>query len=294
VEAAIIASLTVGSVIIGFVYSVLALGFNLVYRVNKSLNLAHPGLVLLAAYAALIISAQGLGLAAAVAAASLIGFAAGLVLERGAARPLLGRPPVALIAATLGIYYILRGITIKFAGDYWSGGAYSLPSITPRFGPVMLTSADVVALAASALLLLSIIAIHRFTKLGVAMRAVAENPYGAAGYGLPVRKLTALSWGIAGLVGALGGIALGAEAGVSPYLDSYVLKALAASLVAGLDSVAGIVVGGLILGFAEQFGSYAFSYYLPGFGDVVAYVVMLGVLALKPYGLFGTERIERI
>ncbi len=282
------------SVVMGILYSVVALGFNLVYRVSKSINLAHPEIALVAAYAALVVSMHGFGFFLAVLVASAIGFVTGILLERGVARPLLGRPPVALIAATLGVFYLLRGVAIEATGDYWSGGGLGDFSSIYRIGGVVLTGSDIAALVVALVSLGLVIGVHRFTRLGVAMRAVAENPYGAAGYGLPVRRLTALSWGFAGLLGALGGLAFGIKAGVSPGIDSYALKALAASLLAGLDSIAGVVVGGFALSFTEQFGDYFLHNYLPGFGEVAAFIVMLVVLLFKPYGFFGTERIERL
>ena len=293
-DASIAGVLVKESMVMGVLYSVVALGFNLVYRVSKSINLAHPEIALVAAYAALVASMQGLGFFLAALIASFIGFGIGILLERGVARPLLGRPPVALIAATLGVFYLLRGVAIEATGSYWSGGSLGDFGTIYHIGAVVFTGSDIAALAVALVTLGLVIGIHRFTRLGVAMRAVAENPYGAAGYGLPVRRLTALSWGFAGLLGALGGLAFGIKAGVSPSIDGYVLKALAASLLAGLDSIAGVVVGGFVLSFTEQFGDYLLHNYLPGFGEVAAFIVMLVVLLLKPYGFFGTERIERI
>jgi len=294
VEPYIIATLVKESLVMSILYSVTALGFNLVYRVNKSINLAHPGIALLAGYAAFIASAHGLGFFLVAVIVSATGFALGLLMERGIARPLLGRSPVALIAATLGALYVLRGVAIEASGDYWSGGSLDVMNTVYSVGGVVITGSDIAALLVAAAALGLVIGIHRFTRLGVAMRAVAENPYGAAGYGLPVRRLTALSWGFAGLLGALGGLAFGIKAGITPSMDGYVLKALTASLLAGLDTVEGIIVGGLVLSFIEQFGDYALHNYLPGFGGVAAFIVMLLVLLVKPYGFFGTERIERL
>lgn len=294
-DAGVALMLSLQAAIMGVIYASLALGFNMVYRVSKSINLAHPEIALFAAYVAYIASVRtGIGLVPAILLAATAGFAIGAAMERLVARPLLGRPPVALIAATLGVFYVLRGASIAVAGPDWSGGSYELPATVYRLGPVALDFSDIVAVTAAGGIVALVVAMHRFTKLGVAMRAVAEDAYGAAAYGLPVKRLTMLSWGLAGASGALAGVALAAKAGVSPGLDAYVLKALAASLLAGLDSVAGIVLGGVILGFVEQFSDYLLGPILPGFGNVAAFLVMLVVLLVKPYGLFGTERIERV
>jgi len=283
------------SMVIGLVFAALGLGFNIVYRVSKSINLAHPAVALLAAYVALVVSLfKGANVVVGIIVASLVGFAAGAATEVFVARPLRGRPPVALIAATLGVYYVLKAVAIWSAGPHWSGSSYSLPELTASIGPIVVGSSDLLAIAAAGGLLASTIALHRYTRLGVAMRATAEDPYGAAAYGLPLKKLTMISWGLSGLAGALAGIALAAKAGVTPGIEAFVLESLAASLLAGLDSVGGIVVGGIVLGVVKQFSDYLLGQFLPGVGDAAAFTLMLIVLLVKPYGLFGTERIERV
>ena len=158
----------------------------------------------------------------------------------------------------------------------------------------MVDASDVAALVLAGGLVAAVVALHRWTRLGVAMRAVSEDPYGAAAYGLPVRRLTMLSWAIAGAAGGAAAVALAAKTGVEPALEVYVIEALAASLLAGLDSIAGIVVGGLVLGLVYQFSNFLLGSMLPSFGEAAAFTLMLLVLLVKPYGLFGTERIERV
>lgn len=283
------------SLVMGIVFASLGLGFNIVYRVSKSINLAHPAVALLAAFVALVVSLRtGAGILAGIAVAAAAGFAAGALTELAVARPLRGRPPVALIAATLGVYYIAKAAAIAVAGPYWTEGSYSLPEFTAELGPVVVDSSDLLALAAAGGLLAAVVALHRFTRLGVAMRAASEDPYGAAAYGLPVKRLTMISWGLSGLAGALAGVALAAKTGVTPSLDAFVLESLAASLLAGLDTVAGIIVGGLALGLVRQYSDYLLGSLLPGIGDAATFILMLIVLLVKPYGLFGTERVERV
>ena len=301
VDASALAVIAFQSTVIGLVFAALGLGFNIVYRVSKSINLAHPAIVLLAVYVTLVASTYfaghglaSLGFLLGTVVAAVVGFATGVAMEITIARPLRGRPPVALIAATLGAYYILKGVAKAVARDMWTTASYRLPGIDIRLGPVVVDATDIVAALLAGGTLAALIALHRFTRLGVAMRAVAEDPYGASAYGLPVKTLTMLSWGLAGLAGALAGVALAAKTGVEPSVDLYVLEALAASLLAGLDSVAGIVVGGLALGFVRQMSNYFLMSWLPGFGDAAAFILMLLVLLVKPYGLFGTERIERV
>jgi len=286
---------TFQALVMGLVFAALGLGFNIVYRVSKSINLAHPTLVLLAAYTALVVSTRlGAGMAAAVAAAAAVGAAAGAALEVLIARPLRGRPPIALIAATLGAYYVFKALAKMVAGDMWTTASLPLPLFTARLGPVVVDASDLLALGLAAGLVAAVVALHRYTRLGVAMRAVAEDPYGAAAYGLPVKRLTMLSWAIAGAAGGAAAVALAAKTGVEPSLEVYVIEALAASLLAGLDSIAGIVLGGLVLGLVYQYSNFLLGTVLPSFGEAAAFTLMLLVLLVKPYGIFGTERIERV
>ncbi len=281
------------SLVMGLVFAALGLGFNIVYRVSKSINLAHPALALMAAYIAFVVSMRT-GVLGGLIIASVSGFLVGIATEALVARPLRGRPPVALIAATLGVYYILKAVAMMVSGNNWQGGSLQLPYFRAHIGPLVVDTTDVLALAASGGLLVIVIAIHRLTRLGVAMRAAAEDAYGAAAYGLPVKRLTMLSWGLAGLAGGLAGVALAAKTGITPYIGNYALEALAASLLAGLDTIAGIVVGGLLLGLVRGLSGYMLNTTLPGIGDAAAFMLMLLVLLFKPYGLFGTERVERV
>ncbi len=290
----------VSGLIMGSVYAALALGFNIVYRVSKSINFAHPALVLLSAVAAYLAASRGLGLAAAAAVAAVVGAVVSVALERLVARPLQGRPAVSLIAATLGAYYVLKGVSMQLGGGSIPQASLMQSGWEARLGPVVLGASDLAALALALGTVGLVVAIHRFTSLGVAMRAVAEDAYGAAAYGIPVSRLTLLSWALAGAAGGLAAVAIALKANLSPVLESYVIKALAASLLAGLDSVAGIIVGGVVLGVVEQLVMYLEPYIhvgpldFTGFHEAAAYLVMLVVLLVKPYGLFGTERVERV
>ena len=286
------ANLVFQGVLIGLLYSLIALGYNIVYRVNKSINFSIPQVVLLAAYVSLVIAAASGSLAAAVAAAIAVAVAVSVATERLVARPLLGRPPVALIGATLGLYYMLKGVVLIVGG---SEVAVVMADVEYyRLGPLVVATNDIIPLLGSAAVLASVIYLHRRTRFGAAMRAVAEDAEGAAAYGLPVRRLMLAGWALAGLVGGLGSILLAIKTQVSPDLEYYAIRALAASLIAGLDSLGGIVVGGIALGLAEQLASKFLDPYLPGIGSDIAFVILLLILMVKPYGLFGSERIERL
>lgn len=290
----ILANTAFQALVMGFVYAALALGYNMVYRVSKAINLAEPELVVFTAYIAFIsLTYYGVPVLVASTSSLIVGFGIGVALERLLARPLRGRPVAALMAATLGAYYMLRGASMIVSRGFEMGGL-GIPEVYYSLGLIRASLSDFVAISVSSCVVASTVLLHRFTRLGVAMRAVSEDAFGATAYGLPVRLLTTLSWGIAGATSAAAALALAAKAQVGPTLDFYALKALAASLLAGLDSIAGVIAGGLVLGFVEQFGSLILDPVLPGVGNQLAFIVMLVVLLVKPYGLFGTERIERV
>ncbi|GBF09121.1 ABC transporter, permease protein [Aeropyrum pernix] len=279
-------------VLMGLLYSLIALGYNIVYRVNKSINFAVPEVVLLAAYLAWIASIATGNLLAAVAIALAASIAVSMAMERFVARPLLGRPPIALIGATLGLFYMLKGVVLIVG----KGEVAVLPFYPEvyRLGFLTLGTNDIIALLGSIAVLAGVIILHRKTSFGAAMRGVAEDAEGAAAYGLPVRRLMLAGWALAGLVSGLAALLLSIKTQVSPDLEFFAIIALAASLIAGLDSLGGIVVGGVFLGLAEQIASKTLDPYLPGIGRDIAFFILLLVLLVKPYGLFGSERIERL
>ncbi|MEB3806818.1 MAG: branched-chain amino acid ABC transporter permease [Desulfurococcales archaeon] len=290
-DAGIILQSMLRGAIIGIIYAMIALGYNIVYRVNKSINFAHPTIVLLTAYVALMASYR-YGPLVSYTLAIVSAIITSVAIERLVARPLLGRNPIALIGATLGVYYLLKGVTLTIGGG--TTAALPIPYKVYSFGAIKMASNDIVSLVGTTVVLATIIILHNRTRLGAAMRAVAEDVIGAAAYGIPVRRLLVLSWVLAGLVGGFGGIFLAVKNQVSVELEYYAIRALAVSLIAGLDSIGGVVVGGIALGITEELGSLLLGEYLPGIGYDIAFFILLLVLFVKPYGLFGTERIERI
>ncbi|MCE4611091.1 MAG: branched-chain amino acid ABC transporter permease [Desulfurococcales archaeon] len=279
-------------VLLGILYSLIAMGYNLVYRANKSINFAVPQVVLLAAYTALITATATGRLEVALASAIIVSVAVSMAIERGVARPLLGRPPIALIGATLGVFYALKGVVLVVGGS--EVAVLPLDIDYYRLGALTVATNDLISLLGAIPVLAGVVLLHRKTSFGAAMRAVAEDAEGAAAYGLPVRRLMLAGWALAGLVGGLGSILLAVKTQVSPDLEYYAIRALAASLIAGLDSLGGVLLGGIVLGLAEQLASKFLDPYLPGIGSDIAFLLLLLILFVKPYGFFGSERIERV
>ena len=289
-------SLVLNGASIGLMYSLIALGFVLVYKATDAINFAQGEFVMMAGLiAAAILTIEGAPLIAAVLAtlAVMIGF--GFGLERVVLRPLLGRPVVAVIMATIGLAAVLRGLTpVMFGGET---RAVSLPIGDEPIDLGIGTLSPVQALGSVTALILFVGFSWFFKKSrrGIAMRAVADNQQVAQAMGINVERYFALAWAMAGIVSALGGVIWGAMLGVDVHLALVGLKVFPVVILGGLDSVGGALIGGLIIGIVESLvAGYLDPYVGGGTKDFAPYVLMIIVLMIKPYGIFGKRRIERV
>jgi branched-chain amino acid transport system permease protein len=219
----------------------------------------------------------------------------GFVVERGVLRPLTGYPVVSVIMATIGLAAILRGI----APMVWSAEVRGFPAILPAT-PIVVLGVPLapINLASAGLAFICMGVLTYFfqrTRYGVAMRAVSDDPRAAAAMGIDLRTILALAWAIAGMVSALGGVIWGRILGVDPYLAIVGLKVFPVVILGGLDSILGAVVGGFVMGVLENLAAgYIDPLVGGGAKDVVPFVVLIVVLMVRPYGLFGREIIERV
>jgi len=289
-------SLVLNGASIGLMYSLIALGFVLVYKATDAINFAQGEFVMMAGLiAAAILTIEGAPLIAAVLAtlAVMIGF--GFGLERVVLRPLLGRPVVAVIMATIGLAAVLRGLTpVMFGGET---RAVPLPIGDEPIDLGIGTLSPVQALGSVTALILFVGFSWFFKKSrrGIAMRAVADNQQVAQAMGINVERYFALAWAMAGIVSALGGVIWGAMLGVDVHLALVGLKVFPVVILGGLDSVGGALIGGLIIGIVESLvAGYLDPYVGGGTKDFAPYVLMIIVLMIKPYGIFGKRRIERV
>ncbi len=231
-----LAELTVSGLCLGAVYAVIAVGFVLIYRATKVLNFAQGEMVMFGAYAVLAFSAV-MPFLAAVFAGIALAFAAAVLIEEVSIRPLLGKSALAMITATLGLAVIIRGIVLIA----WGAELQSYPPVLP-VEPLMLAGVAVpasyaVAIVVGMAVLAMFMLFYKFTYMGAAMRAVACDARAATAYGISVRKISALAWGLSGALGAVAGVLLGLINGVNAALSFLGLKAFPAALLGGLDSV---------------------------------------------------------
>jgi branched-chain amino acid transport system permease protein len=221
--------------------------------------------------------------------------ALGFGLERVVLRPLIGRPVVAVIMATIGVATLLRGFaTLAFGAGT---RAIVMPiSDEPLFlGPIMLQPIQLVGAGVSLVFLAIFTWFFLRSRVGIAMRAVADSQQVAMAMGIDVRRYFALAWAMAGIVSALAGVVWGAMLGVDNQLALVGLKVFPVVILGGLDSVIGAVVGGLIVGVVESLAAgYLDPYVGGGTKDFAPYVLMILVLMIRPYGIFGRRLIERI
>jgi branched-chain amino acid transport system permease protein len=221
--------------------------------------------------------------------------ALGFGLERVVLRPLIGRPIISVIMATIGLAAVLRGTAVLAFGA--GTRAINMPiGDTPIvLGPVYLPPVQLVGAGVSLVFLAGFSWFFLKSRIGVAMRAVADNQQVAMAMGINVQRYFGLAWAMAGVVSALGGIVWGAMLGVDNQLALVGLKVFPVVILGGLDSILGAVVGGLVIGITENMAAgYLDPYVGGGTKDFVPYVLMIVVLMIRPEGMFGRRRIERV
>jgi branched-chain amino acid transport system permease protein len=290
------AILVANGLLVGAMYALVALGFVLIYKATDAINFAQGEFVMFAGFlaaAAIHLAGAPWWASALFTVAAMIVFAFGL--ERVVLRPLLGRPIIAVIMATIGLAAVLRGTATMAFG----GGTQTIPlpiSDSPvLLGPLILPPIKLVGAAVSLGFLAAFGWFFLKSRIGVAMRAVADNQQVAMAMGINVRRYFALAWALAGIVSALGGVLWGSMLGVDNQLALVGLKVFPVMILGGLDSIIGAVVGGLIVGVVESL-SAGFLDPLVGGGtkDFVPYLLMIAVLMIRPEGIFGRRRIERV
>jgi branched-chain amino acid transport system permease protein len=282
---------------LGCIYALVALGFTVVYRASKVINFAQGSMLLVGAYLVSVL-ATGLSLPfglAVIAAIALLA-AGGAVFQMTVLRRMLGQPVFGLVMVTIGLSIVINstiaaifGGNARILGDPWGASAVHVDGVTfnwVRIWTVLCTG----------LVLALYFGFDRFSRYGLAMRATAADEEAAMAVGVPVRRVYALTWAIAGGLAAVAGLFLaGFPSSVNPALGDVALRAFPAVILGGLDSPPGAVVGGITIGIVEVMASgYAPGWLGSNFSGVAPYVVMILVLLSRPYGLFGTPPVERV
>ncbi|MDK8461978.1 branched-chain amino acid ABC transporter permease [Marinobacter sp. SS13-12] len=276
----------------GGLYSLIALGFVIIYKATRVINFAIGEIMMFAAYLFLAF-AGGMELSAWIALplAVIGGSLLGGVIEKTMIRPMLGESPISVVMVTIGIASILVGL-VEFI---WTADPQLLPSFLPRepvfIGPLYLAPKIAYGFLIGAALLIIYLLYFRFSRGGVALRATASDQAAAYSMGINVRRVFNMAWVFGSLAASLAGVLVAATGGLSPQFGIIGLSVLVVVIVGGLDSILGALIAGVFIGWLETVaGAYlGGEYRMPA-----TFLVLAVILVIRPYGLFGTHEIERV
>ncbi|WP_181779034.1 branched-chain amino acid ABC transporter permease [Pseudonocardia pini] len=282
----------------GVIYGFLALALVCVYRGTKHLNLAQGEMAMFSAFIAYALYAVGLPVPVAVLGTVLVGFLAGGLVERVLIRPLGHHADYSILLVTIGLFLVLNA----GAGVIWGGDPLPFPALVPsspedyiaffgtrlRYQPLLVLGVLIVVMTA-------LFVLFKYTRLGLAMRATASNPESARLLGIRVNRINSLGWMLAAGVGALVGALIAPSTTLTTgMMFNFLIYAAAAATLGGFDSPGGAVLAGILLGIAENIiGSYVW-FVGTDLKQAVALVILLAVLMIRPTGMFGTKKVERV
>ncbi|WP_144960628.1 branched-chain amino acid ABC transporter permease [Pseudomonas oryzihabitans] len=284
-----------GGLLAGVMYALVALGFVLIYRASGVFNFAQGAMLLFAALTYVSLVERGLPgwLALLVTLGVMILLA--VVVERTVLRPLVNRSPLVLFMATLGLAYFIEGAAQALWGAQVHGLDLGIEDSPLEVGDLLLSSFDLFAAAVAALLVVGLSLLFERTRLGISLRAVADDPLAAQAVGIRLPRIWALVWAVAGCVGLVAGMLWGARLGVQFSLSLIVLKALPVLIIGGFSSVTGAIVGGLLIGASEKLAEvYLGPLIGGGLENWFPYAFALVFLLIRPVGLFGEPVVERV
>jgi branched-chain amino acid transport system permease protein len=280
----------------GGIYALVALGLVLIYKSSDVVNFAQGDLVMMGAYIGWALTALGLPFPVAFVLTLALSALVGVLIERLVLRRMIGRPVIAAIIVTLGLSSMVRGLVFFAAGtEIRRFPEAAFPPLSLSVAGVVVPPTYVWALLIASFAVVALGLFFRFSRHGIALRAAADDQQAAMSMGIRISWAFALSWGLSASVAAAGGILLGNLTGVNFTLAEIGLQAFPVVILGGLDSVAGAIVGGLAIGLLQNLAA---GYLDPcvggGLKNVFPFVALVAILMIKPYGLFGRVRIERV
>jgi len=289
--------LVLSGLVVGSIYALVGLGFVIIYKSSSILNFAQGEFLMLGAYLCVAIFSTA-KVPFLVAFALTLAFSAllGVLLERILLRPMIGEPVISVIMLTLGLASILKAVV----QGIWGTDTQPYPEIFPttpvQIGPLPVSQGYLYSVASVLVLLLLFSIFFKYSRAGIAMRATAFSQQVALSMGISVKRIFALAWSIAAVVSAVGGVLLGGvRGGVDGAFALFGLKVIPVVILGGLDSVAGAIVGGVVMGVLENLaGGYLDPLLGGGVKEVAPFVALVAILTIRPYGLFGKVKIERV
>ncbi len=285
----------VGGLLAGVMYSLVAIGFVLIYKASGIFNFAQGSMVLFAALAFVTLREAGWGFVPALLVTLVVMVAGAIAIERFVLRALIGQSDLTLFMATLGLSFVIEGLAQLFMGASVHELNLGIDDIPIEVGPILVSQFDLLAAATAGALVISLSLFFNFTRIGISLRAIADDPLAAQSIGIRLPTLWRIVWGVAGLVALVAGLLWGARQGVQFSLTLVVLKALPVLIIGGFTSIGGAIVGGLLIGASESLAEIYLGDLLGGSVSTwFAYVVALAFLLIRPAGLFGDRAIERV
>jgi branched-chain amino acid transport system permease protein len=295
-ELGIFVQLVVSGLAVGAIYALVALGFVLIFKATGVLNFAQGDLMMVGVYVCyLLVVTLGIPFLPALGAALAAAAALGCLVNVTLLRPMVGQPIFSVVMLTIGLSSVLRSLVGLAAGHQERRFPSPVADAPVALGPAVISRLGLWTLGAALLCLAGFLLFFRYTRVGLGMRATAQDQDAAALMGIGVGRVFALSWAVSAAVATVAGVFLAGITFVHPDMGFVGIRVFPALILGGLDSVAGAIVGGLLVGVIENLaGGYLDRLVGGGVKELTAFTVILAVLMLRPYGLFGTRDVERV
>lgn len=293
----LLGQLLVNGVVVGTLYGVVAMCFVLIYKSTQVVNFAQGEFLLIGAWVCWALLVKfGLPFWIGFPVTLVFMFAFGILLQVVVLRPMIGEPIISVIMLTIGMSIFFQALLAWMFGEFVKPfpQVFSVTSVSVL--GLNVQPAYIMSMAISLAIMVGFFWFFKYSRMGLAMRATAFDQQVAASLGISVKKVFAASWAISAMVSALAGVVIGMVNGVSSALSFFGIKVFPAAIVGGLDSIVGGIAGGLIIGLLENIAEFIDSQWLQwgNLYEIVPFYVLVIILMIKPYGLFGTKDIERI
>jgi branched-chain amino acid transport system permease protein len=288
-----------GGLLAGVMYSLVALGFVLIYKASGVFNFAQGAMVFFAALTFVSLVERGMNFWLALVITLAVMVVLGLVTEKVVLRPLVNQPPITLFMATIGLTFVLEGLSQLVWGSQPHGLELGIPDVPMEWlsqkTNINISQFDLFAAGVAGTLVAVLAVFFQKTRIGRALRAVADDHQAALAVGIPLKQIWGIVGAVAGFVALVAGLMWGVRNGVQYALTFVALKALPVLILGGFESIAGAIIGGLIIGASEKLAEvYLGPFVGGGIESWFAYVIALLFLLVRPQGLFGEKIIERV
>jgi len=289
----------IGGLLAGVMYSLVAIGFVLIYKASGVFNFAQGAMVFLAALTFVSLLEKGINFWLALAISLAVMVVLGAAIEKVVLRPLVNQPPITLFMATIGLTFVVEGVSQLVWGSQPHGLELGIEDVPMEWLSVHwninISQFDLFASGVAAILVAALAIFFQYTRIGRALRAVADDHQAALAVGIPLKQIWAIVWSVAGFVALVAGLMWGSRNGVQYSLTFIALKALPVLILGGFESIPGAIIGGLIVGASEKLAEVYFGPMVGGgIESWFAYVIALLFLLVRPQGLFGEKIIDRV